>query len=35
VNPPNAAVLIEEVADGGGIGDNVLTLTMLNTPGRT
>ena len=31
---PNTMVLIEEVADGGwGIGDNVLTRTMLNTPG--
>ena len=30
---PNTMVLIEEVADGGwGIGDNVLTRTMLNTP---
>jgi hypothetical protein len=29
-------VLIEEVVDGGwGIGDNVLTRTMLNTPERT
>jgi hypothetical protein len=29
-------VLIEEAADGGrGIGDNVLTLTTLNTPDRT
>jgi hypothetical protein len=32
VNPTNAAVLIEEVADGGGIGDNVFTLTMRNIP---
>jgi 4-oxalocrotonate tautomerase len=33
---PNTMVLIEEVADGGwGIGDNVLTRTMLNTPDRT
>jgi 4-oxalocrotonate tautomerase len=30
---PNTMVLIEEVADGGwGIGDNVLTRTMLNAP---
>jgi len=30
---PNTMILIEEVADGGwGIGDNVLTLTMLNAP---
>jgi phenylpyruvate tautomerase PptA (4-oxalocrotonate tautomerase family) len=29
-------VLIEEVADGGwGIGDTVLTRTMLNTPDQT
>jgi 4-oxalocrotonate tautomerase len=33
---PNTMVLIEEVADGGwGIGDNVLTRTMLNTPDQT
>ena len=33
---PNTMVLIEEVADGGwGIGDNVLTLTMLNPDDRT
>ena len=33
---PNTMVLIEEVADGGGgIGDNVLTRTMLNTQERT
>jgi 4-oxalocrotonate tautomerase len=33
---PNTMVLIEEVADGGwGIGDNVLTHTMLNRQDRT
>jgi 4-oxalocrotonate tautomerase len=33
---PNTMVLIEEVADGGwGIGDTVLTRTMLNTPDQT
>ena len=33
---PNTMVLIEEVADGGwGIGDNVLTRTMLDTPDQT
>ena len=33
---PNTMVLIEEVADGGwGIGDNVLTRTMLNSQDRT
>jgi 4-oxalocrotonate tautomerase len=33
---PNTMVLIEEVADGGwGIGDNVLTRTMLNRQDRT
>jgi 4-oxalocrotonate tautomerase len=33
---PNTMVLIEEVADGGwGIGDNVLTRAMLNTPDQT
>jgi 4-oxalocrotonate tautomerase len=33
---PNTMVLIEEVADGGwGIGDNVLTRTMLNTSEQT
>jgi 4-oxalocrotonate tautomerase len=33
---PNTMVLIEEVADGGwGIGDNVLTRTMLNRQERT
>jgi 4-oxalocrotonate tautomerase len=33
---PNTMVLIEEVADGGwGIGDNVLTRTMLNTSDQT
>jgi 4-oxalocrotonate tautomerase len=33
---PNTMVLVEEVADGGwGIGDNVLTRTMLNPDDRT
>jgi 4-oxalocrotonate tautomerase len=33
---PNTMVLIEEVAEGGwGIGDTVLTRTMLNTPDQT
>ena len=33
---PNTMVLVEKVTDGGwGIGDNVLTRTMLNTSEQT